>query len=50
MSHSELLLQKLGKTGVQRAEPSVGVRGVPCNPGQGLAALDYPACEGAEKE
>jgi len=25
-------------------------RGHPCNPGQGLAALDYPACEGAEEE
>ncbi len=29
MSHPELLFQKFGKTGVQRAEPSAGVRGVP---------------------
>ena len=29
MSHPELLKQKFSKTGVQRAEPSAGVRGVP---------------------
>ena len=43
MSHPELLFQKFGKTGVQRAEPSAGVWGVP---GQGLAALDNPAWQG----
>ena len=32
MSHSEFLLQRLGKTGVQRAEPSAGVWGVPEKP------------------
>ncbi len=32
MSHPELLKQKFGKTGVQRAEPSTGVRGVPEKP------------------
>ena len=32
MSHPELLFQKFGKTGVPRAEPSAGVRGVPEKP------------------
>jgi hypothetical protein len=32
MSHSKFLLQRLGKTGVQRAEPSAGVWGVPEKP------------------
>ena len=41
MSHPELLKQKFSKTGVQRAEPSAGVRGT-LSGGQCVGAPEKP--------